>query len=96
MVDKDAAVYDVHGLRIRTTLALGAPVAAGDDFDVDLSLGPSAPVPAVPPRGGRVMAANRSGGAVRYVAVADGGATRVPATPSPEVRVLTQAAADGG
>ncbi|MEA2971715.1 MAG: hypothetical protein QOG82_173 [Actinomycetota bacterium] len=74
------AVYDVHGLRIRTTLALGAPVAAGDDFDVDLSLGPPAPVPAVAPEGGRVMAANRSGGALRYVAVADGPVTtlRVP------------------
>lgn len=80
MIPPAPAVYDLHGLRIRTTLALGAPVAAGDTFDVDLSLAPPAPVPAALPEGGRVMAANRAGGALRYVAVADGPVTtlRVP------------------
>ncbi len=74
------AVHDVHGLRIRTTLALAAPVVAGDAFDVDVRLGPPAPVPSERPAGDRVVSAARAGDSFRHVAVAAGPVTtlRVP------------------
>jgi len=73
-------VYAVHGLRIRSEIALSAEAVAGDEFDVDLRLGPPAPVPDARPVGGRLTAAVRTGDAYRFVAVDHGSVVtlRVP------------------
>src|SRR5205085_7161297 len=80
------AVHHVHGIRIRSPLALAAPVVSGTNgsgecsYDVDLRLSPPAPVPARPPDGDRIIAGSPAGDGFRYVAVGDGPRTvlRVP------------------
>ena len=72
MTTSAPAVYAVHGLRIRSPLVLATAVVSDHDFDVDLTLGPTAPVAAARPPGGRVTAAVRSGDAYQFVAVAHG------------------------
>ena len=64
-------VYRLHGLRVRSTLALpGFPAADDDACDLEVRLGPSSPVPAKVP-GGRIVL---EGGpeACRYVGAHDG------------------------
>ena len=64
-------LYRLHGLRVRSTLALpGFAVADDDACDVDVRLGPSSPVPAEVPRGRIVVEGGPE--ACRYVGAHDG------------------------
>ena len=74
-------VFDVQGLRLRTALRLSAPVVEGEDFDVDIRVGPPAPVPHHRPPAGRLVTATmEADGRYRFVAVEHCGVTtlRVP------------------
>lgn len=75
----DAALYGLHGLRLRSDVPLaGFPLSPGG-HDVDVRWGPMQPVPAHRPPG-RLVAADTHEGRYRYVACNDaGGITlRVP------------------
>jgi hypothetical protein len=60
-------VYGLHGLRIRSEVALAGSPAPDADFDIDVRWGPSAPVPSDAPAG-RVVAARTIGDRYWYVA----------------------------
>ena len=65
-----AGVYGLHGLRVRSTLALAGFPLPGEDCDVEVRWGPSRPVTTEPPPGQLVLAGGPVG--YRYVGADDG------------------------
>ena len=72
MVTAQPRVYAVHGLRLRSALAIAGFPAVGQGHDYDLRHAPDAPIGAGPPPGRIILTHTTSSGRCLYIAADDG------------------------
>ena len=77
MVTAQRRVYAVHGLRLRSELAIAGFPAVGNGHDYDLRCAPDAPVGAGPPAGQVILAHRTASGRCLYIATDDGRTLRL-------------------
>lgn len=70
MTERGPRVYALHGLRLRSTVALAGPASGDDRYDVDVHWSQGKPVPAEPPPG-RLGVALGEPGSYRYAGSQD-------------------------